>query len=145
MEFYCYELNRTISARHRPVVIITSNNEKELPDPFLRRCFFYYIPFPDKPTMESIIRVHYPDLEQRLLDEAMRLFYGVRGVQGLKKRPSTSELIDWIRLLSINQFSPEELSQLEPGQKPVPYEGALLKNEQDLTLFERLRRRFLGQ
>ena len=141
MEFYCYELRQTIVARHRPIIIITSNNEKELPDAFLRRCFFHYIHFPDRETMFSIVHVHYPDLERDLLDDAMKLFYGLREVRGLKKRPSTSELIDWIKLLLVGKVGREELARLDLSTEMPPYVGALLKNEQDHQLLEALRLR----
>lgn len=133
MEFYCYELQKTIVAKHRPVVIITSNNEKELPDAFLRRCFFHYIRFPDRDTMIKIIDVHFPGLEQELIDNALKSFYQLREVNGLKKRPSTSELLDWIKLLKMGAAS----KLAENNQEP-PYVGALLKNEQDLDLLVRM-------
>jgi MoxR-like ATPase len=133
MEFYCYELQKTIVAKHRPVVIITSNNEKELPDAFLRRCFFHYIRFPDRDTMVKIIDVHFPGLEQELIDNALKSFYQLREVSGLKKRPSTSELLDWIKLLKMGAAT----KVVENSQEP-PYIGALLKNEQDLDLLIRM-------
>lgn len=135
MEFYCYELQKTIVAKHRPVVIITSNNEKELPDAFLRRCFFHYIRFPDRDTMVKIIDVHFPGLEQELIDNALKSFYQLREVNGLKKRPSTSELLDWIKLLKMGAAT----KLAENSQEP-PYIGALLKNEQDLDLLIRMAR-----
>ncbi|HAI77320.1 MAG TPA: ATP-binding protein [Microscillaceae bacterium] len=140
MEFYVYELQKTIRAKHRPIIIITSNNEKELPDAFLRRCFFYYITFPDPATMQEIIQVHYPDIEQELMDNAMKVFYNIREVKGLKKKPSTSELIDWIRLLNYGKHTAKELENVDLVATLPPYMGSMLKNEQDFTLFERLRR-----
>jgi len=137
MEFHVYETRQTIRAQHRPVIIITSNNEKELPDAFLRRCFFHYIRFPDKETMERIVRVHYPDLKKRLLNEALEAFFEIREVPGLKKRPSTSELLDWIKLLVAEDIPPEALRGDQRKLIPPLY-GALLKNEQDVHLFERL-------
>ena len=137
MEFYVYETRETIRARHRPIVLITSNNEKELPDAFLRRCFFHYISFPDRETMERIVAVHYPDIKKRLLREALEVFYSLRDVNGLKKRPSTSELLDWIRLLLAEDISPEALRMDANNAIPTMY-GALLKNEQDVHMFERL-------
>lgn len=138
MEFFVYETGQTIKAIQRPVVIITSNNEKELPDAFLRRCFFHYIRFPDAETMERIVEVHYPGLKADLLRDALTLFYEVREVPGLKKKPSTSELLDWIRLLLVEDVSPEVLRQRDPKKMIPPLHGALLKNEQDVHLFERL-------
>jgi MoxR-like ATPase len=138
MEFFVYETGQTIKAIQRPVVIITSNNEKELPDAFLRRCFFHYIRFPDADTMERIVAVHYPGLKADLLRDALTLFYEVREVPGLKKKPSTSELLDWIRLLLVEDVSPEVLRQRDPKKLIPPLHGALLKNEQDVHLFERL-------
>ncbi|MDQ5911197.1 MAG: hypothetical protein QG599_3294 [Pseudomonadota bacterium] len=137
MEFYVYETRETIKARQRPIIIITSNNEKELPDAFLRRCFFHYIRFPDKETMERIVHVHYPDLKKRLLSEALESFFEIREVPGLKKRPSTSELLDWIKLLVAEDIPPEALRGDSRKAIPPMY-GALLKNEQDVHLFERL-------
>lgn len=134
MEFYCYELKKTIVARQRPLVIITSNNEKELPDAFLRRCFFHYISFPDKPTLKKIVDVHYHGLEDLLLERAISLFQEVRNLRGLKKRPSTSELLDWIKLLLLARTTAQELEEVDLQQDPPPYAGALLKNEQDLGL-----------
>jgi len=138
MEFYVYETRQTVVARQRPVVLITSNNEKELPDAFLRRCFFHYIRFPDRDTMTRIVAVHHPGLKQALLKEALNVFYELREVPGLKKKPSTSELIDWIRLLLVEDVAPEVLRTKEPGKLIPPLHGALLKNEQDVQLFERL-------
>jgi MoxR-like ATPase len=138
MEFYVYETKETIAARHRPIIIITSNNEKELPDAFLRRCFFHYIAFPDRDTMDSIVRVHHPDIKKRLLAEAMECFFELRDIPGLKKRPSTSELLDWIKLLVAEDIPPEALREKD-SRKAIPkLYGALLKNEQDMHLFERL-------
>ena len=137
MEFYVYETQETISARHRPVVIITSNNEKELPDAFLRRCFFHYIRFPDHETMDKIVHVHFPEIKKRLLKEALETFFSIRDVNGLKKKPSTSELLDWIKLLLAEDIDPEALRA--DASKAIPQlHGALLKNEQDVHLFERL-------
>jgi len=138
MEFYVYETHETIKARHRPVVIITSNNEKELPDAFLRRCFFHYIKFPDPHTMRAIVDVHFPNLKGRLVAEALKVFYDVREVPGIKKKPSTSELLDWIKLLLNEDISPETLRESDPRKLIPPLHGALLKNEQDVHLFERL-------
>ena len=140
MEFYVYELQKTIKAEKRPIVIITSNNEKELPDAFLRRCFFYYISFPEPATMQEIIQVHYPNIAEELMDSAMKVFYKIREVKGLKKKPSTSELIDWIKLLKYGQVDPKELDDVDLATKMPPYAGSLIKNEQDYTLFERMRR-----
>lgn len=142
MEFYCYELAKTVRALKRVIVIITSNNEKELPDAFLRRCFFHYIAFPDRETLEEIVRVHYPDLERKLLDNALTLFYSVREIDGLKKKPSTSELIDWIKLLSAGKISAGELGETDLSESLPPYSGALLKNERDYETLEGMRRRF---
>ena len=138
MEFFCYELHRTIKARHRPLIIITSNNEKELPDAFLRRCFFHYIRFPDKAEMQAIVKLHHPNLKESLLAEAMDLFFELRNVEGLRKKPSTSELLDWIRLLLADDIAPEALRSREPGKLVPALYGALLKTEQDLHLFEKL-------
>src|SRR5215470_17087329 len=138
MEFYVYELDRTVKAAERPVVIITSNNEKELPDAFLRRCFFHYIRFPDEATMQAIIESHYPNVKQRLVNEALKIFYDMRKVPGLKKKPSTSELLDWLKLLLIDDVDPETLKQRDPSKLIPPLAGALLKNEADVMLFERL-------
>lgn len=139
MEFYCYELRRTIVAKIRPIVIITSNNEKELPDAFLRRCFFHFISFPDRETMKQIVDVHYPQLEEKLFGEAMRIFYGIREVKALKKKPSTSELVDWIRLLLHGKVSGDLLEDFQHNTEIPPYIGSLLKNEQDTQLYEALR------
>ena len=144
MEFYCYELARTVRAVRRVIVIITSNNEKELPDAFLRRCFFHYIAFPDRDTLERIVRVHYPDLGGKLLDNALSLFYSVREIDGLKKKPSTSELIDWIKLLTVGEISAGELAETDLSESLPPYSGALIKNEQDYDTLESLGRRFRG-
>ena len=138
MEFFVYETNQTIKANHRPIVIITSNNEKELPDAFLRRCFFHYIKFPDPETMQEIIEVHFPGLKGRLVKEALSVFYDMREVPGVKKKPSTSELLDWLKLLMNEDISPETLREADPRKLIPPLHGALLKNEQDVHLFERL-------
>lgn len=138
MEFHVYETKEIIRAEKRPVVIITSNNEKELPDAFLRRCFFHFIRFPDPETMEQIVQVHFPGIKKRLLSEALTLFFQIREVPGLKKRPSTSELLDWIKLLLVEEIDPEILRETDPGKAIPPLHGALLKNEQDVHLFERL-------
>ena len=138
MEFYCYETRELVKARHRPVVFITSNNEKELPDAFLRRCFFHYIKFPDAETMRRIVEVHFPDLKQELLAAAMKTFYDVRGLPGLKKKPSTSELLDWLKLLVAEDIPLQALQSKDEKVAVPPLVGALLKNEQDVTLFEKL-------
>jgi len=138
MEFYVYETQQLVKATHRPLIIITSNNEKELPDAFLRRCFFHYIQFPEKATMEQIVKVHYPDLKKDLLKEAMEVFFEVRKVPGLKKKPSTSELLDWLKLLVAEDVPLEVLQGTDQGNAIPPLHGALLKNEQDIHLFERL-------
>ena len=138
MEFYVYELNQTIKARQRPIIIITSNNEKELPDAFLRRCFFHYIRFPDDETMKQIVEVHFPGVKARLVGEALKVFYDMRQVPGLKKKPSTSELLDWLKLLMTDDIDPETLRQKDSGKLIPPLYGALLKNEADVQLFERL-------
>ncbi|MCC0055769.1 MAG: MoxR family ATPase [Rhodobiaceae bacterium] len=138
MEFNVYETGETIKAKQRPVVVITSNNEKELPDAFLRRCFFHYIRFPDNDTMQEIVNVHFPGLKKRLLHEALSIFYDVRDVPGLKKKPSTSELLDWIKLLVSEDIGPEQLRERDPKKLIPPLHGALLKNEQDVHLFEKL-------
>ena len=138
MEFYVYETHETIQAKHRPVVIITSNNEKELPDAFLRRCFFHYIRFPDREIMTQIVDVHFPDLQRNLLREALNIFYDIRDVPGLKKKPSTSELLDWLKLLMVEDIGPEILRERDPKKLIPPLHGALIKNEQDVHLFERL-------
>jgi MoxR-like ATPase len=138
MEFFVYETKQLVRAIHRPIIVITSNNEKELPDAFLRRCFFHYIKFPDKETMQSIVDVHFPDLKKTLLAEALNAFYRVRDVPGLKKKPSTSELLDWIKLLLAEDIPPEALRSDDPRKAIPPLYGALLKNEQDVHLFEQL-------
>ena len=138
MEFFVYETNETIKAVKRPVVIITSNNEKELPDAFLRRCFFHYISFPDTPTMEKIVDVHYPDIKSKLVSESLKVFYELRDVPGIKKKPSTSELLDWLKLLMNEDIKPEMLREKNANNLIPPLHGALLKNEQDVHLFERL-------
>jgi MoxR-like ATPase len=138
MEFFVYETGETIKATKRPIVMITSNNEKELPDAFLRRCFFHYIKFPDPETMKAIVDVHFPDLKGRLVSEALKIFYDMRDVPGLKKKPSTSELLDWIKLLMNEDIGPETLRETDPRKLIPPLHGALLKNEQDVHLFERL-------
>ena len=138
MEFYCYELQETIRTKHRPIVVITSNNEKELPDAFLRRCLFHYIRFPDKDTMEEIVKVHYPNLDAKMIISAMRLFYEVREKRGLKKKPSTSELIDWIKLLIVDRAEPEQLDAINLKEALPPHLHALIKNEVDLGILENL-------
>ncbi|MDO9707489.1 AAA family ATPase [Paracraurococcus lichenis] len=138
MQFFVYETRQTVVAKHRPVVIITSNNEKELPDAFLRRCFFHYIRFPDRETMEKIVQAHFPDIKQELAREALNVFFQVRGVTELKKKPATSELLDWLKLLMIEDLPPEVLRSQDPKTAIPPLYGALLKNEQDVHLFERL-------
>jgi len=138
MEFYVYETQQTVQARHRPLILITSNNEKELPDAFLRRCFFHYIRFPDRETMERIVDVHYPGLKKALLEKALTVFFDIREVPGLKKKPSTSELLDWLKLLAAEDIPPEALHSQDQGKIVPPLHGALLKNEQDVHLFERL-------
>ena len=138
MEFYVYETNETIKAEVRPIVIITSNNEKELPDAFLRRCFFHYIRFPDHETMTRIVDVHFPGLKRALLAEALEVFFNLRDVPGLKKKPSTSELLDWLKLLLVEDITAETLRERDPKKLIPPLHGALLKNEQDVHLFERL-------
>ncbi len=138
MEFYVYETHRTVVAKHRPIIVITSNNEKELPDAFLRRCFFHYIRFPDKETMAEIVDVHFPGLKKELLKEALEAFYRLRDVPGLKKKPSTSELLDWLKLLLAEDIPPEALTGDDRRKILPPLHGALLKNEQDVHLFERL-------
>ncbi|WP_404379444.1 AAA family ATPase [Caenispirillum salinarum] len=138
MEFYVHETGEMVSARTRPIVIITSNNEKELPDAFLRRCFFHYIRFPDEDTMADIVQVHFPDIKSRLVREAMSLFYDLRDVPGLKKKPSTSELLDWLKLLMADDISPEALRAKDVKTLLPPLHGALLKNEQDVHLLQRL-------
>ena len=138
MEFYCYETRQLIKAKHRPLVFITSNNEKELPDAFLRRCFFHYIKFPDATTMQSIVDVHFPGLKKDLVNAAMKTFFEVRGLPGLKKKPSTSELLDWLKLLLAEDIPVEALQTKDDKMAVPPLVGALLKNEQDVTLFEKL-------
>jgi MoxR-like ATPase len=138
MEFYVQETDETIRAEIRPVVVITSNNEKELPDAFLRRCFFHYIRFPDEETMKSIVEVHFPGIKDRLVSGALKTFYAVRDTPGLKKKPSTSELLDWLKLLLVEDIDPETLREKTPNKLIPPLHGALLKNEQDVHLFERL-------
>jgi len=138
MEFYVYETHQTIRATHRPLVVITSNNEKELPDAFLRRCFFHYIRFPDRDTMERIVDVHYPGIQKRLVHQALTIFFEIREVPGLKKKPSTSEFLDWIKLLMIEDIPAETLRANDTRKLIPPLHGALLKNEQDVHLFERL-------
>ena len=138
MEFHVYETGETIKAVQRPIILITSNNEKDLPDAFLRRCFFHYIQFPDQETMQKIIDVHYPDIKSRLVGAALKRFYAVRDVPGLKKKPSTSELLDWLKLLMVEDIDPETLRETDGRKLIPPLHGALLKNEQDVHLFERL-------
>ncbi|MFA7280693.1 MAG: MoxR family ATPase [Sterolibacterium sp.] len=138
MEFYVYETQQLIKAKHRPIVFITSNNEKELPDAFLRRCFFHYIKFPDSETMQKIVDVHFPGLKQALLKEALEVFFELREIPGLKKKPSTSELLDWLKLLLAEEIPPEALRSKDRKVAVPPLHGALLKNEQDVHLFERL-------
>jgi MoxR-like ATPase len=138
MEFYVYETRELVKAQQRPIVFITSNNEKELPDAFLRRCFFHYIRFPDPDTMRAIIDVHFPGIKQRLVAEALKLFYEIREVPGMKKKPSTSELLDWLKLLMVEDIGPEILRERDPKKLIPPLHGALIKNEQDVHLFERL-------
>ena len=138
MEFYVHETDETIRAEVRPIVIITSNNEKELPDAFLRRCFFHYIRFPDDQTMKAIVEVHFPAIKPRLVSEALKTFYEIRDTPGLKKKPSTSELLDWLKLLLVDDVDPETLREKSPNRLIPPLHGALLKNEQDVHLFERL-------
>ena len=138
MEFFCYETGETIKAKHRPLIILTSNNEKELPDAFLRRCFFHYISFPDTSTMEKIVDVHYPKIKSKLVSESLKVFYELRDVPGIKKKPSTSELLDWLKLLMNEDIKPEMLREKNANNLIPPLHGALLKNEQDVHLFERL-------
>lgn len=138
MEFHVYETGETIKARHRPIVVITSNNEKELPDAFLRRCFFHFIKFPDRETMEQIVAVHFPDIKKSLVGEAMDVFFEVRDIPGLKKKPSTSELIDWLKLLMSDDIPDEILKDRDPNKAIPPLYGALLKSEQDVHMLERL-------
>ncbi len=138
MAFSVYETGETITAKQRPIIIITSNNEKDLPDAFLRRCFFHYIQFQDDETMEKIVQVHFPDIKQRMLSAAMKRFFEVRAMPGLKKKPSTSELLDWLKLLLVEDIDPEIIKEADPKKMIPPLHGALLKNEQDVHLFERL-------
>jgi MoxR-like ATPase len=138
MEFYVYETGETIKAQQRPVIVITSNNEKELPDAFLRRCFFHYIRFPDNETMKAIVDVHFPGIKQKLVRDALHQFYALRETPGLKKKPSTSELLDWLKLLMVEDVDLEPLREKDPRKAIPPLHGALLKNEQDVHLFERL-------
>jgi len=138
MEFYVYETDETVKAKQRPIVIITSNNEKELPDAFLRRCFFHFIKFPDADTMAEIVEVHYPGIKKKLVGDALKTFYEVRDVPGLKKKPSTSELLDWLKLLLSEDIDLDTLREKDPRKAIPPLHGALLKNEQDVHLFERL-------
>ena len=138
MEFHVYETGETITAKQRPIVIITSNNEKELPDAFLRRCFFHYIAFPDEETMKDIVEVHFPDIKPRLVSEAMKAFFQLREAPGLKKKPSTSELLDWLKLLVVEDIDPETIREKEPNKLLPPLYGALLKTEQDVELLQRL-------
>ena len=138
MEFYVHETDETIRAEVRPIVVITSNNEKELPDAFLRRCFFHYIRFPDPETMKLIVDAHYPGIQSRLVSEALKVFYEMRETPGLKKKPSTSELLDWLKLLLVEEIDPETLRERNPSKLIPPLHGALLKNEQDVHLFEKL-------
>ena len=138
MEFYCYETNQTIKAKHRPIIIITSNNEKDLPDAFLRRCFFHYIQFPERDTMQQIVDVHYPQIKKKLVKDALDIFFDIRKVPGLKKKPSTSELIDWLKLLMSDDIPSEILKNADNSKAIPPLYGALLKNEQDVHLLERL-------
>ncbi len=140
MEFYCYELQETIKAKQRPIILITSNNEKELPDAFLRRCLFHYIRFPESKTMQRIVDVHYPNIEQELLTNAMKLFYNIRDIRGIKKKPSTSELLDWLRLLLLERIESGQLDDIDLNKDIPPHLGALIKNEQDLDLMEALRK-----
>jgi len=138
MEFFVYETGETVQARQRPIVVITSNNEKELPDAFLRRCFFHYIRFPDAETMSRIVEVHYPGIKHRLVEEALKIFFEVREAPGLRKKPSTSELLDWLKLLLSEDIGPEQLRERDTRKLIPPLHGALLKNEQDVSLFEKL-------
>ena len=138
MSFHVYETGETVTAKNRPIIINTSNNEKDLPDAFLRRCFFHYIQFPDSETMSKIVDVHFPDIKPRLLSAAMTRFFEIRDMPGLKKKPSTSELLDWLKLLLVEDIDPETLKESDPKKLIPPLHGALLKNEQDVHLFERL-------
>ena len=141
MEFYVYETRQLVQAKKRPVIIITSNNEKELPDAFLRRCFFHYIRFPDRDTLEQIVGVHYPDIKASLVKEALEVFFGVREIPGIKKKPSTSELLDWLKILMSEEIQPEQLQAKRKARQIPLLHGALLKNEQDLLLFDESARR----
>lgn len=134
MEFFCYELSKTVKAKQRPIIFITSNNEKELPDPFLRRCLFHYIRFPEKETMQEIVNVHYPGLRKKLVNNAMKIFYDIREVRGIKKKPSTSELLDWLKLLLMDNVDDKEMENADLRTYIPPHAGALLKNEHDLEL-----------
>ncbi len=138
MAFHVYETGETVKAQQRPIILITSNNEKDLPDAFLRRCFFHYIQFPDAQTMKEIVNVHFPDIKSHLLSAALKRFYEVRDIPGLKKKPSTSELLDWLKLLLVEDIDPELIKEADPKKLIPPLHGALLKNEQDVHLFERL-------
>ncbi|WP_313548763.1 MoxR family ATPase [Pseudomonas sp.] len=138
MEFYVYETGETVRAQHRPIIIITSNNEKELPDAFLRRCFFHYIAFPDRDTLKRIVDVHFPNTSQTLVNEALEVFFDIRQVPGLKKKPSTSELVDWLKLLMADDVGESVLRERDPRKAIPPLAGALVKNEQDVQLLERL-------
>ncbi|SEQ22173.1 MULTISPECIES: AAA family ATPase [Pseudomonas] len=138
MEFYVYETGETVRAQHRPIIIITSNNEKELPDAFLRRCFFHYIAFPDRDTLKRIVEVHFPNIRQTLVNEALEVFFDIRQVPGLKKKPSTSELVDWLKLLMADDVGESVLRERDPRKAIPPLAGALVKNEQDVQLLERL-------
>lgn len=138
MEFYVYETKKIIQAKHRPIIIITSNNEKELPDPFLRRCFFHYIQFPNQETLQQIVAVHYPDIAEKLTQEAIQYFAQIRDVNDLKKKPSTSELLDWLKLLRLENIDAKVLQSMLSKKQMPPMHGALLKNEQDVSLIERL-------
>lgn len=138
MEFYVYETDQTVRARQRPIIVITSNNEKELPDAFLRRCFFHYIEFPDRETMQQIVDVHFPEIESRLVSQALEVFFDLRQAPGLKKKPSTSELVDWLKLLMADELAQEALYARDPAKAIPPMAGALIKNEQDTALLERL-------
>ncbi len=140
MEFFVYETQKTVKAKIRPIVIITSNNEKELPDAFLRRCLFHYIRFPEQDTMQQIVDVHFPDIEKELVGNAMSIFYGVRDIRGLKKKPSTSELIDWLKLLLMEKIQSGDLENFDLKETLPPHAHALLKNEQDISLLDELRR-----
>ncbi len=138
MEFHCYETRETVVAKHRPIIIITSNNEKELPDAFLRRCFFHFIRFPDRETMTKIVDVHFPNLQETLLREALEVFFELRKINGLKKKPSTSELIDWLKLLQVEGIDPSMLEAKDKRTELPPLTGALMKNEQDVEMLEKL-------